>query len=115
MKTKTNTIDVHNVGTSVALTENIDAKITTIAIHENNSITYECSWWSGESRTKDWFGGCLAIKSNRHKDRLLGRCLLQPPFLSLQPRLANSCQIFDSQLLVCLRYQYASKRPFFMY
>jgi|TARA_R110000765_G_scaffold186294_1_gene291966 hypothetical protein len=55
MKTKTNTIDVHNVGTSVALTENIDAKITTIAIHENNSITYECSWWSGESRTKDWF------------------------------------------------------------
>tara|TARA_R110000751_G_scaffold69917_3_gene141855 strand:- start:2846 stop:3088 length:243 start_codon:yes stop_codon:yes gene_type:complete len=55
MKTNTDTIDVHSVGTSVALTENVDAKIITVAIHENNSVTYECSWWSGESRTKDWF------------------------------------------------------------
>ena len=55
MTTKTNSIDVHNVGTSVALTDSIDAKITTIAIHENNSVTYECSWWSGDTRVKDWF------------------------------------------------------------
>jgi hypothetical protein len=48
-------LEIHSVGTSVALTESVDAKILTIAIHENNSVTYECSWWSGDSRTKDWF------------------------------------------------------------
>ena len=55
MTTKINTIEVHSLGTSVALTENIDAKIITIAIQENDSVTYECSWWTGDSRTKDWF------------------------------------------------------------
>ena len=55
MSTKTNTIEIHNIGTSVSLTETIDAKIVTIAIHENNSVTYECSWWNGDTRTKDWF------------------------------------------------------------
>jgi|TARA_R110000796_G_scaffold237229_1_gene357132 hypothetical protein len=48
-------IEIHSVGTSVALTESLDAKIITVAIHENNAVTYECSWWSGESRSKDWF------------------------------------------------------------
>jgi len=50
-----NTIEIHSVGTSVALTETVDAKIITIAIHENNSVTYECSWWNGDTRSKDWF------------------------------------------------------------
>jgi hypothetical protein len=48
-------IEIHSVGTSVALTETVDAKIITIAIHENNSVTYECSWWNGDTRSKDWF------------------------------------------------------------
>ena len=48
-------IEIHGVGTSVALTETIDAKIITVAIHENNAVTYECSWWNGDTRTKDWF------------------------------------------------------------
>tara|TARA_R110000751_G_scaffold60557_2_gene126338 strand:- start:2334 stop:2636 length:303 start_codon:yes stop_codon:yes gene_type:complete len=55
MTIKANTIEIHNVGTLVALTESVDAKIMTIAIHENNSVTYECGWWNGDTRTKDWF------------------------------------------------------------
>jgi hypothetical protein len=55
MTTKNNTIEIHSVGTSVALTETVDAKIVTIAIHEDNVVTYECSWWNGDTRTKDWF------------------------------------------------------------
>ena len=55
MPTKTNTIEIHSIGTSVSLTETIYAKIVTVAIHENNSVTYECSWWNGDTRTKDWF------------------------------------------------------------
>ena len=50
-----NTIEIHSVGTSVALTESVNAKIITIAIYENNSVTYECSWWNGDTRSKDWF------------------------------------------------------------
>jgi hypothetical protein len=53
--TTNNNIEIHSVGTSVALTESVDAKIITIAIHENNSVQYECAWWSGDTRTKDWF------------------------------------------------------------
>ena len=48
-------LEIHSIGTSVALTESVDAKIVSISIHENDSVTYECSWWTGESRTKDWF------------------------------------------------------------
>lgn len=48
-------LEIHSVGTLVTLTESIDAKIITIAIHENNSVTYECAWWNGDTRTKDWF------------------------------------------------------------
>ena len=48
-------LEIHSVGTQVALTESIDAKIIAIAIHENNSVTYECSWWNGDTRAKDWF------------------------------------------------------------
>jgi hypothetical protein len=55
MTTKTNTIEIYSVGTLVSLTESVDAKIIGITIHENNSVTYECSWWNGDTRTKDWF------------------------------------------------------------
>jgi hypothetical protein len=48
-------LEIHSVGTQVALTESIDAKIIAIAINENNSVTYECSWWNGDTRAKDWF------------------------------------------------------------
>ena len=49
------TLDVYNVGTQVSLTEDICAKIITVAIHADNAVQYECAWWSGESRTRDWF------------------------------------------------------------
>ena len=55
MTTNNDIVEIHSIGTSVSLTEGIEAKIITVAIHENNSVTYECSWLSGDSRTKDWF------------------------------------------------------------
>ena len=48
-------IDVYSVGTQVALTEKIEATIATIAIHSNDTVMYECAWWNGDTRTKDWF------------------------------------------------------------
>ena len=55
MSVESNTIEIYNVGTEVSLTEKISAKIVTIAIHENNFVAYECSWWNGDTRSKDWF------------------------------------------------------------
>tara|TARA_R110000751_G_scaffold126785_1_gene228769 strand:+ start:184 stop:426 length:243 start_codon:yes stop_codon:yes gene_type:complete len=55
MTTNDDIIEIHSIGASVSLTEGIEAKIITIAIHENNSVQYECVWWSGDTRTKDWF------------------------------------------------------------
>lgn len=55
MSVENNTIEIYNVGTEVELTEKINAKIITIAIHENNSVQYECAWWSGDARSKEWF------------------------------------------------------------
>ena len=49
------TLEVYEVGTDVVLSEDIQAKIVTVAIHAENIVQYECAWWSGETRTRDWF------------------------------------------------------------
>jgi len=55
MSVEKDSIEIYNVGTEVELTEGVNAKIITIAIHENNSVQYECAWWSGDNRAKEWF------------------------------------------------------------
>jgi uncharacterized protein YodC (DUF2158 family) len=50
------TLDIYEVGTKVKLNDgDLVAKIVTVAIHTSNVIQYECAWWSGESRVRDWF------------------------------------------------------------
>tara|TARA_R110002020_G_scaffold194354_5_gene395100 strand:+ start:6196 stop:6420 length:225 start_codon:yes stop_codon:yes gene_type:complete len=49
------TLNVYEVGTKVMLTKDIEAVIITISIHSGNMVQYECSWWSGLTRTRDWF------------------------------------------------------------
>ena len=52
-----NTLDIYEVGTRVKLNDdNLEAKIITVAIHASNVVQYECAWWSGEARVRDWFG-----------------------------------------------------------
>tara|TARA_B100001778_G_C18051493_1_gene389982 strand:+ start:148 stop:396 length:249 start_codon:yes stop_codon:yes gene_type:complete len=55
MTTDDDTINIYGVGTTVCLTEKLEAKIITVAIHSENTVMYECAWWNGDSRTKDWF------------------------------------------------------------
>ena len=50
-----NCLEIYPVGTFVNLTEEINAKIITVAIHSDTYVTYECAWWTGESRVKEWF------------------------------------------------------------
>ena len=51
-----NTLDIYEVGTKVLLNDDdLEAKIITVAIHASNVIQYECAWWSGEARVRDWF------------------------------------------------------------
>ena len=53
--TAKDSIDIYGVGTTVSLTEKVEAKIITVGIHQDNTVTYECAWWNGDSRTKGWF------------------------------------------------------------
>jgi hypothetical protein len=48
-------LEVYEVGTNVMLTDDIEATIITIAIHHGDTIQYECAWWNGLTRTRDWF------------------------------------------------------------
>ena len=51
-----NTLNIYEVGTKVKLNaDDLEAKIITVAIHASNVIQYECAWWSGEARVRDWF------------------------------------------------------------
>ena len=49
------TLEVYKTGTWVKLSEEVEAKIITVAIHSDTYVTYECAWWNGESRVKEWF------------------------------------------------------------
>ena len=50
-----NTLNIYEVGTKVKLNDDdLEAKIITVAIHASNVIQYECAWWSGEARVRDW-------------------------------------------------------------
>tara|TARA_R100001377_G_scaffold84687_1_gene68833 strand:+ start:3007 stop:3246 length:240 start_codon:yes stop_codon:yes gene_type:complete len=48
-------LEVYQAGTLVKLTETLEAKIVTVNIRRASIVTYECSWWTGESRTREWF------------------------------------------------------------
>ena len=51
-----NTLNIYEIGTKVKLNDDdLVAKIVTVAIHASNVIQYECTWWSGETRVRDWF------------------------------------------------------------
>ena len=49
------TLEVYQAGTLVKLTETLEAKIVTVNIRRESIVTYECSWWTGDSRTREWF------------------------------------------------------------
>jgi uncharacterized protein YodC (DUF2158 family) len=48
-------MEVYEPGTNVLLTDEVPATIVSVAIHSGNYIQYECVWWSGQSRNREWF------------------------------------------------------------
>jgi|TARA_B100001778_G_C18394158_1_gene541193 uncharacterized protein YodC (DUF2158 family) len=69
-----NTLDIYEVGTRVKLNDdNLEAKIITVAIHASNVVQYECAWWSGEARVRDWFAEddiLEIIDGNENKNKI---------------------------------------------
>ena len=51
----TELLELYPVGTKVLLTEDISAVIITTSIHDGDMVQYECAWWSGKSRSREWF------------------------------------------------------------
>mgnify|MGYP003647668400 CR=1 FL=1 len=67
-------LEIYSVGTKVRLNdEELIAKIITVAIHAEDVVQYECAWWTGETRTRDWFSKeeLLEIIGNK-KERTIG-------------------------------------------
>jgi uncharacterized protein YodC (DUF2158 family) len=50
-----NTIELDKIGSQVKLAEDVFGTIVGINIGSNNTVIYECGWWSGRSYTKDHF------------------------------------------------------------
>ena len=48
-------MEVYEPGTLVKLDDDVEGTIVAVAIHSGNYIQYECAWWSGQARTREWF------------------------------------------------------------
>ena len=48
-------MEVYKPGTKVSLDEKTEATIVTVALHVGDYVQYECAWWSGGARTREWF------------------------------------------------------------
>lgn len=47
-------IELMMVGSPVTVGEKVDATITGISIREKCHVTYECSWWDGNTHNCKW-------------------------------------------------------------
>ena len=68
-------MEVYEPGTRVVLSDDIVATIVTVAIHSGDYIQYECAWWSGEARTREWFHDSeIEVLNKEDKPRKIGFC-----------------------------------------
>lgn len=67
-------IEVYPPGTMVVLDEDVEAKIVTVALHDSEYVQYECTWWSGQSRSREWFSGSdiLEVLDSSQEKRKIG-------------------------------------------
>ncbi len=65
-------IEVYPVGTVVLLDDDVKAKVVTVALHDSNYVQYECAWWSGQSRSREWFseGDILKVVDPKAKQKI---------------------------------------------
>ena len=70
------TLEVYKTGTWVKLSEEVEAKIITVAIHQDGTVQYECVWWSGQSRVREWFSteDFLEIQEGKVVKSKIGFC-----------------------------------------
>jgi len=59
-------------GTKVLLDKDIQAVVITVSIHSHNYVQYECAWWSGATRTREWFGEHEIIGEEQDKGLKIG-------------------------------------------
>jgi len=70
------TLEVYKTGTWVRLSDDVEAKIITVALHQGDIVQYECAWWSGESRARDWFSSedFVEVQSDKVVKNKIGFC-----------------------------------------
>tara|TARA_B100000405_G_C16566325_1_gene367744 strand:+ start:212 stop:442 length:231 start_codon:yes stop_codon:yes gene_type:complete len=70
------TLEVYKTGTWVKLSEEVEAKIITVAIHQDGTVQYECAWWSGQSRVREWFSSedFIEVQADKVVKNKIGFC-----------------------------------------
>jgi hypothetical protein len=54
-------LSVYEIGGRVLLDGRIAARITKIEISGDSSISYECVWWSEDTRMSEWVDACEVL------------------------------------------------------
>ena len=70
-------LETYKAGTRVILNtepDEIEATISTVAIHVGDYVQYECVWWAGANRSRDWFSesDILEVVSEDKEKRKIG-------------------------------------------
>ena len=47
-------MEVYKPGTEVLLKNELPAIVIGVSIYGDVAVQYQCAWWSGRSRNKDW-------------------------------------------------------------
>jgi len=66
-------MEVHRPGTCVTLDDDIRATIIAATILDEDVVQYQCVWWNGKTRTKDWIKPVeITVTDRKHKKIKIG-------------------------------------------
>jgi uncharacterized protein YodC (DUF2158 family) len=56
-------MEVFRPGTEVLLKNELPAIVVGVSIYSDDTIQYQCAWWNGRSRNKDWIKPCEIVSA----------------------------------------------------
>ena len=63
-------MEVYKPGTEVILKNELPATIIGVSIYGDAAIQYQCAWWGGRSRNKDWLKPCEIVSISKRDSKM---------------------------------------------
>ena len=63
-------MEVYKPGTEVILKNELPATIIGVSIYGDAAIQYQCAWWGGRSRNKDWLKPCEIVSAAKRDSKM---------------------------------------------